>query len=146
MNPTISSLYSGLFIFAQYFQSGHSLRNALSGSLLTASTLTAMERWSRLRAFPALTHLCFTANISGIILPQLLEECSGLRAVVTTWLTRAECRARVNAFPMCLLVPIRAQSSPMCHTLRGLERGEIEASNYDLDAAVPQFLGRDVSR
>jgi hypothetical protein len=99
------------------------------------------ERWSRLRAFPALTHLCFTANISGIILLQLLEECSGLRAVVTTWLTRAECRARVNAFSYVLTRPDpRPVVTDVPYFYEGWERGAW--SGDDLWARVDDFLAR----
>ncbi|KAJ7038821.1 hypothetical protein C8F04DRAFT_1231925 [Mycena alexandri] len=63
------------------------------------------DYWLRIADLPALTHLCLTANVSRVILPQLLDQCPRLQAVVTTWLTPANSRARVEAFSYVLTTP-----------------------------------------
>jgi hypothetical protein len=99
------------------------------------------ERWSPLATLPALTHLCFTANVSRRILPQLLGACSGLHTVVTTWLTRAPSRARVDAFSYVLTTPDpRVVVTDVDYFYDGWEKGAWTGN--DLWARVDDFIAR----
>ncbi|KAJ7766015.1 hypothetical protein B0H16DRAFT_1522792 [Mycena metata] len=117
--------------------------------------------WSSVAHLPALTHLCLTANASRVILPRLLDECPRLKAVVTTWLTPADSRARVEAFSYVLTVPDPRvvvtnlpdffdewERTARCgydlwmradEFIARKRRGEIPAGHYLLDDLVPRI-------
>ncbi|KAJ6477885.1 hypothetical protein C8R47DRAFT_1139726 [Mycena vitilis] len=100
------------------------------------------ENWSGRAELPALTHLCLTANISRIILPDVLNKCPMLRAVVTTWLVRAESRARVEAFSYVLVRPdarVVVTDLPYFYS-GGWEKGAW--SGDDLWVRVDDFIAR----
>ncbi|KAJ7673708.1 hypothetical protein DFH06DRAFT_1173101 [Mycena polygramma] len=132
---------------------GYSSARIFSDPMLTSvSHLTILERdfglqtvawenWSGLAELPALTHLCLTANISRIILPDVLKKCPMLRAVVTTWLVRADSRARVDAFSYVLVRPdARVVVTDLPYFYGGWEKGAW--SGDDLWLRVDDFIAR----
>ncbi|KAJ7816251.1 hypothetical protein B0H13DRAFT_1923702 [Mycena leptocephala] len=78
--------------------------------------------------------------ISHFSFPTISIECCGLRAVITTWLTRAESRARVEAFSYLLTRPDpRVVVTDLPYFYEGWERAW---SGGDLWARVEDFLDR----
>jgi hypothetical protein len=112
-------------------------------TLLRSSDIYAerWDQWSCLAALSALTHLCLTANLSSLIVPQLLAECPRLRAVVTTWLGRTPPRVLLNAFSDMVTAPdARVVVTNVPYFYEGWEKGAW--SGDDLWARVDDFIAR----
>ncbi|KAJ6558725.1 hypothetical protein B0H10DRAFT_2227459 [Mycena sp. CBHHK59/15] len=64
------------------------------------------QQWSHLGSLPALTHLCFSENISSFILSHVLSHCARLHVFVTIWITMwyAHGRQTAEAFSEALTI------------------------------------------